>query len=163
MATAANRRQAHLVTMQSTMLAMQSNHQKATAKKLESQLKAQHLTTQLARLQSERATFVSAAQSLKNGRYTDDVQDDIRKVLIGAMECIGELQNNIRELSRYFARMAKAVDFSRKEGRNFIMTIESGCDYSSNDKGLVGLTYSQVQAQVSLMRCIWKSSSKRSY
>ena len=58
MATAANRRQAHLVTMQSTMLAMQANHEKATAKMLESQRKADRLATQLAQLQTERATFV---------------------------------------------------------------------------------------------------------
>lgn len=51
--------------MQSTMLAMQANHEKATTKMLESQRKSERLAMQLAQLQTERATFVSGSLTSK--------------------------------------------------------------------------------------------------
>lgn len=51
--------------------------------------------------------------------------------------------------------MAKVVDnISRKNGEMFIRAIESGADRAGADKQLVGLTYTQTQAQVRRY-CAW--------
>ena len=51
--------------------------------------------------------------------------------------------------------MAKVVDnISRKNGEMFIRAIESGADRVGADKQLVGLTYTQTQAQVRRY-CAW--------